>query len=255
MTWGKSRQVSSFTPVGTETDHERAIRFRVVSGEREQEKSVSDIGRRLHRLRVRARLSQVALARAAGTTPKTISEIETGKRRPYGHTLARLDDALAAGGELGRVAEAERQRDVIPAHEVAELRADLAELTGLVRGMLNGREVAIAPGDAAVSRLLAVLRPDGMVVRAEVLDTDGEVLHASEASTDVALRTGVELIEIAAGAAAVARVAAALRASGVTPEEVAATLADDMAGLDRRVGGLWARVDGPAEHRRDHRSY
>ena len=48
----------------------------------------------LRRARKRRRMSQIALSEASGVAQRTISEIETGAREPYGTTLLKLADAL-----------------------------------------------------------------------------------------------------------------------------------------------------------------
>ncbi len=53
-------------------------------------------------------MTQDLLASKAGVEPKTISEIETGKRpTPRPETLSKLDRALDSGGQLVEVAERE----------------------------------------------------------------------------------------------------------------------------------------------------
>jgi transcriptional regulator with XRE-family HTH domain len=55
----------------------------------------SSFGQRLRRWRTQRGLSQLALANSAGTTPRHVSFLETGRSRPQRDIVLRLGDALA----------------------------------------------------------------------------------------------------------------------------------------------------------------
>lgn len=101
----------------------------------------------LRELRVARDLSQPELARESYTSKSTISELETGRKRPSQAMAAALDKALAANGALaGMVTEEERTRrrpagpmptvEVEPgrpmeADDVAHLRVATSQLVAL----------------------------------------------------------------------------------------------------------------------------
>jgi transcriptional regulator with XRE-family HTH domain len=67
----------------------------------------SDLGGKLKALRVRQRLTQVALAKQSLLSPIFIAKVEAGERMPSWETLARLTDRL--GVEV-RVALVQRRK-------------------------------------------------------------------------------------------------------------------------------------------------
>ena len=94
--------------------------------------AMDDVGVMLRRLRVRARLTQEALATLAHVGQKTISQIETGRRpTPSPIVLGRLDAVLEAGGALLETLERSRDDQTGMASVLAQLDAIAARLAQL----------------------------------------------------------------------------------------------------------------------------
>lgn len=123
-------------------------------------------GAHLRRLRVRAGLTQEALAERAGLTVDAIGALEQGVRRyPYPHTVRVLIEALHLGAEDGLllVRAASRPRSAAPLQvEVADLGAEhalAAPLSGLI-----GREQECEEVGHLVDtwRLVTLVGPGGV---------------------------------------------------------------------------------------------
>jgi predicted ATPase/DNA-binding CsgD family transcriptional regulator/DNA-binding XRE family transcriptional regulator len=119
----------------------------------------------LRRLRLRAGLSQQALAEKAGVGVATIGAIEEGqRRRPYPHTLRALADALDLSAPE-RAALLSPQDDRLPAaDQVAQApqapptplvgrASTIAELNALLSGQAHRLVTLIGPGGVGKTRL------------------------------------------------------------------------------------------------------
>ncbi|HLZ69947.1 MAG TPA: helix-turn-helix domain-containing protein [Dehalococcoidia bacterium] len=107
-------------------------------------------GELLRRFRLRAALSQEALAERAGLSARAISDLERGiHRAPYGDTVRLLTEALALSAEerAGLEAAVDRHRRPAAPRASGVLRGDL---TPPLTSLLVGRE----RDQAAVTRLL-----------------------------------------------------------------------------------------------------
>lgn len=97
---------------------------------------MSDVGSTLRRLRVRARLTQEALAVLAGVGQKTVSQIETGRREtPSPIVIGKLDAALEAGGALLETLQRARDDRVGWQAVLAQLDMIAGRLATLEAGM------------------------------------------------------------------------------------------------------------------------
>jgi transcriptional regulator with XRE-family HTH domain len=83
---------------------------------------LSPFGRHLRRWRAIRRMSQLDLAAAAGTTPRHLSFVETGRSRPGRDLILRIADALTVPlPERNSMLAAAGLAPVFPAHELGSL--------------------------------------------------------------------------------------------------------------------------------------
>ena len=84
---------------------------------------VSPFGRQVRRWRAIRRMSQLDLAVAAGTTPRHLSFVETGRSRPRRDLILRIADALTVPlPERNTLLAAAGLPPAFPAHDLAHLR-------------------------------------------------------------------------------------------------------------------------------------
>jgi transcriptional regulator with XRE-family HTH domain len=127
---------------------------------------------RLQRLRVRAGLTQEALAERAGLSAETIGALEQGQRRhPYPHTLRALADALDLG-----LAERTALLEMVAPHARADRSGPLPAFSPRPASFelpappaaLIGREKELAAinalllGSSPKARLLTLVGPGGV---------------------------------------------------------------------------------------------
>jgi len=100
---------------------------------------VSPFGRQVRRWRAIRRMSQLDLAVAAGTTPRHLSFVETGRSRPRRDLILRIADALTVPlPERNTLLEAAGLPPVFPAHELGS-RA-LEPVSRVLDKVLRGHE-------------------------------------------------------------------------------------------------------------------
>jgi predicted ATPase/DNA-binding CsgD family transcriptional regulator/DNA-binding XRE family transcriptional regulator len=123
----------------------------------------------LRRLRLRAGLTQEALAEKAGVSVATIGAIEEGqRRRPYPHTLRALADSLelsAADRTALMSASApatEKPEDSVSAALQVALPVALTALIGREREVAAARTLLLPPLKTPAVRLLTLLGPGGV---------------------------------------------------------------------------------------------
>ena len=152
---------------------------------------VSPFGRQVRRWRAIRRMSQLDLAVAAGTTPRHLSFVETGRSRPRRDLILRIADALTVPlPERNTLLEAAGLPPVFPAHELGS-RA-LEPVSRVLDKVLRGHEpypawvirqpltiVRANTGTEALFPGLTRLTPDPadrLVVRARPLPGPGREL-------------------------------------------------------------------------------
>ncbi|MBV9597159.1 MAG: helix-turn-helix domain-containing protein [Chloroflexi bacterium] len=131
------------------------------------------VGARLRLLRVRAGLSQGALAERAGVDLATVKAIERGRRRrPHPHTLARLAEALGLAEEeraaaleltadvLAAPAGADQRPGAAPFRAAAQIPVPLTSLIGRAAELAEAR--ALLEPTTGAARLLTLIGPGGV---------------------------------------------------------------------------------------------
>ena len=123
----------------------------------------------LRLLRLRAGLSQEALAEKAGVSVATIGAIEEGqRRRPYPHTLRALADSLELSAEdraalLSATAPAtENAEDSVSAALQVALPVPPTPLIGREREIAAARDLLLSPQSTPAVRLLTLVGPGGV---------------------------------------------------------------------------------------------
>ena len=111
-------------------------------------------GEKLKDARKRAKLSQGALAEAAGISLRTVQNYETGKRYP-----ASMEISLRLAKVLDTSAEAllSAGEEGIIAAPSASAKAQLRELVQAVSGLFAGGEIGEEDRDAAMEAIIAAL--------------------------------------------------------------------------------------------------
>lgn len=108
-------------------------------------------GERLKEERKKAKLSQDALAKKAGISPRTLQNYEMGKRYP-----ANLEIASRLAAVLGLGAEellSTGERSLVNAK--GDAKAQLQELVLAVSGLFSGGEIGDEDRDAAMEAIIA----------------------------------------------------------------------------------------------------